>query len=278
MPKNTVARWSIYIAIAIVFAVVCAFLSHWQFDRNEQRTRANLLIETNYDATPVPLAERIPSGAAFDPADEWAPVLLTGEYLADDTVLARNRPLGGTSAFEVLVPFATDDGRIIVVDRGWIPPAEDSSPSAIPAPPTGTVTVTVRLRPGEMLPASGRGAPEGQVPTINLPAVADVSGLAVETSAYGLMTEESPAPAERPHALEKPTEDPGPHLSYAIQWILFAIMGFIFIFYMIRTEVRHRREDAEDAAALAEGRAPAKRPQKKRRDRDAEEEDAILSA
>jgi cytochrome oxidase assembly protein ShyY1 len=278
MPKNTVARWSIYIAIAIVFAIVCAFLSHWQFDRNEQRSRANLLIETNYDAAPVPLADRLPSGEEFDPADEWAPVLLTGEYLTDDTVLARNRPLGGTSAFEVLVPFATDDGRIIVVDRGWIPPAEDSSPSAIPAPPAGTVTVTVRLRPGEMLPPSGRGAPEGQVPTINLPAVAEVSGLDVETSVYGLMADENPGVAERPHALEKPTEDPGPHLSYAIQWILFAIMGFIFIFYMIRTEVRHRREDAEDAAALAEGRAPVKRQQKKRRDRDAEEEDAILSA
>ena len=48
------------------------------------------------------------------------------------------------------------------------------------------------------------------------------------------------------------TEIPNNHLSYAIQWILFAVMGFVFIWYMIRTEIRHRREDAEDAAAADE--------------------------
>ena len=62
-----------------------------------------------------------------------------------------------------------------------------------------------------------------------------------------------------PTPLNAPSEDPGPHLSYAIQWILFAIMGFVFIGYVIRTERRHRREDAEDpvtATMLRHGCAP----------------------
>jgi hypothetical protein len=45
-----------------------------------------------------------------------------GEYLTDDTLLARNRAHGGTSAFEVLVPFRTVDGDVFLVDRGWVPP------------------------------------------------------------------------------------------------------------------------------------------------------------
>jgi cytochrome oxidase assembly protein ShyY1 len=146
--------------------------------------------------------------------------------------------------------------------------------------------VVVRLRPGEPAPSSGRSAPEGQVPTINPGLVAEIisadAGAALERSAYGVIVTEDPAPATVPHALEKPSDDPGPHLSYAIQWILFAAMGFIFIGYVIRTERRHRREDAAEADAEAGTATDAPtRPaaaSRRRRDRDADDEDALLDA
>lgn len=273
-------RWAIYIALALVFAVACAFLSNWQFSRNEERAAQLALVERNYDAEPVPLAEVIPPGGELDAQDEWRPVRLTGQYVADGQLLARNRPHGGTAAFEVLVPFRLDDGRVLLIDRGWVPPGQDQpEPDAVPAAPEGDVTVIARLRPGEPLPASGRSAPEGQVPTINLPLIADTAspevGDALELSAYGVLVSEDPAPATTPNALESPSEDPGPHLSYAIQWILFAVMGFVFIGYVIRTERRHRREEAEDAAEQPVAAASARR---RDRDRDAEDEDAILDA
>ncbi|WP_109209357.1 MULTISPECIES: SURF1 family protein [Microbacterium] len=282
-------RWAIYIALAVVFAIACAFLSNWQFTRNEERSAQLALVAQNYDAVPVPLADVIPADGELDPQDEWRPVILTGTYLADDELLVRNRPHGGTSAFEVLVPFQLDDGRVLLVDRGWVPPGQDQPvPDAVPAPPTGDATVVVRLRPGEPLPSSGRSAPEGQVPTINLGLVADTvspaAGGALEQSAYGVMVSEDPAPVTAPSALEAPSEDPGPHLSYAIQWILFAIMGFVFIGYVIRTERRHRREDAEDAEAAGSSEAAAETGEaappapRRRRDRDAEDEDALLDA
>ncbi len=279
-------RWAIYIALAVVFAIACAFLSNWQFTRNQQRAEQLALVAQNYDAEAVALADLIPAGGALDPQDEWRPVVLTGSYLAGDQLLARNRPHGGTSAFEVLVPFQLDDGRVLLVDRGWVPPGNDQPvPDAVPAPPEGETTVIVRLRPGEALPSSGRSAPEGQVPTINLGLVADEistdAGAVLEQSAYGVMVSERPEPATAPSALEAPSDDPGPHLSYAIQWILFAIMGFVFIGYVIRTERRHRREDAEDAASDAEKSADvaaAPSRSRRRRDRDAEDEDALLDA
>ena len=52
-------RWSVYVLIAIGFAIACAFLSHWQFDRNESRSEQIALVEKNYDAEPVPLADLI---------------------------------------------------------------------------------------------------------------------------------------------------------------------------------------------------------------------------
>ncbi|MFT4219526.1 MAG: SURF1 family protein [Microbacterium sp.] len=263
-------RWTAYIGIAVVFAAACAFLSHWQFSRNAERSQQLELVAANYDAKPVSLETLIPEGAALSPGDKWHPVQLTGEYLVDQQLLVRNRPHGGTVAYEVLVPFRLDNGRVFLVDRGWVSPSDDAErPGDIPAAPTGEVTVVARLQEGEPLPVSGRGAPEGQVPTINLPLVAEALGAdgeRLETSAYGLLVSEDPAPASRPNELASPSDDPGPYLSYAIQWILFATMGFVFIGYVIRSERKHRREDAQ----------PEHKP--KRRDRDMEDEDALLDA
>lgn len=277
MNGRTALRWSGYLAFAVAFAIACAFLSNWQFSRNSWREAQLELIAANYDAEPAPLADVIPAGGAFNASDEWQPVILEGSYLADQTLLVRNRAHGGTSAFEVLVPFQTDDGRVFIVDRGWLPPAEDSpEPAAIPAPPSGESTVIVRLRPGEQLPSSGRSAPEGQVPTIHLPLIGETIGIDVIDDAYGLMVSEDPAVTPTPQPLRSPSEDPGPYLSYAIQWILFAVMGFAFIWYMIRTEIRHRREDAEEAAGGESAASARRRRADDRRDRDMRDEDALV--
>lgn len=266
-------RWTAYIGVAIVFAIACAFLSNWQFSRNAERAEQLALVAANFNADPVPLGDVIPTGGALDPEAEWTPVELTGHYLVDDQLLVRNRVHAGTAAFEVLVPFVLDDERVLLINRGWVPPGETQpEPDAVPAPPDGVVTVIARVRPSESLPPSGKSAPEGQVPTINLALVADriepQAAESLELSAYGLMESEDPTPATRPAAVEAPSDDPGPHLSYAIQWILFAVMGFVFIGYVIRTEVRHRRDEAE-------GRTSAP---KRRRDRDAVDEDALLDS
>lgn len=279
------ARWVVYAVIALLFAIACAFLSNWQFVRGEERAAANALVENNYDADPIAFDELMSGTDDFDPDDEWQPVLLTGHYLPDEQLLVRNRPRGGTSAYEVIVPFELDDGRIVAVDRGWVPPEYGGDEVAAPDAPTGEITVIARARGSEPQTASGQTAPDGQLPTIHVPTIADLLGENVVTPIYTIMVSEDPAPADAPNAIEAPEIDAGPHLSYAIQWILFAVMGFVFIGYMIRTEIRANREDdtdddeddEDDLDDLPPRRKPrARRP--KRRDRDADAEDAILDA
>lgn len=282
-----------YIGVAILFAIACAFLSHWQFSRNAERSVQLQLVADNYDAPPVPLEALLAPGATLDPADEWRPVRLEGTYVADEQLLVRNRAHGGSAAYEQLVPFRLTDGRTLLVDRGWLAPGNRQSlPDEIPAPPSGEVTVEVRLRPEEAAPTSGRSAEAGQVPTINLGLVAEQTG-PIEPGAYGLLMSETPAPAVAPQAVDPPSNDPGPYLSYAIQWILFAVMGFAFIGYVIVNERRLRREDAadedeDDAPAPVREKSAAERPRvdpvalhrsrKRPKDRDADDEDALLDA
>ncbi|MEV7769924.1 SURF1 family protein [Microbacterium sp. NPDC086615] len=290
----TGARWAMYVGIAILFAIACAYLSNWQFSRNAERSEQLQLVTDNYDATPVALGDLLAPGADLAPSDEWRPVRLEGQYLADEQLLVRNRAHNGSAAYEQLVPFRLTDGRVFLIDRGWLPPGNSQSlPDEIPAPPAGTVTVEARLRPGEAAPTSGRTAEAGQVPTINLGLVAEQTG-PIEPGAYGLLMSEDPAPTDAPLPVDPPSDDPGPYLSYAIQWILFALMGFGFITYVIVSERKLRREEADDdddelapvALPASESAEPRRRvapvalhrARKRPKDRDADDEDALLDA
>jgi len=289
------ARWALYVGVAVLFAIACAFLSNWQFSRNAERSEQLRLVAENYDAAPVALGDLLAPGAELTPSDEWRPVRMQGQYLTGEQLLVRNRAHAGSAAYEQLVPFRLDDGRTLLVDRGWLAPGNRQSlPDEIPDPPSGDVTIEVRLRPGEAAPTSGRTAEAGQVPTINLGLVAEQTG-PLEPGAYGLLMSESPAPATAPNPVDPPSDDPGPYLSYAIQWILFAVMGFGFLTYVIVSERKLRREgdddrddDEEPISAPARAAVDPSRPRvdpvalhrarKRPKDRDADDEDALLDA
>lgn len=261
-------RWGGYLAVVIVFAVACGLLSWWQWSRRAEAVAEIDRVTVNYDAQPVAIDEVLPDLDAWDIDDRWLPVRLTGQYLADEQLLVRNRPYDGASGFEVLVPFELDDGRVFVVDRGWLPVGSSiDAPDSVPAPPSGEVTVVVRLKPGEPeLP--GRSAPEGQLATIHLPSVAELTGAPTFTGAYGLLASEDPAPVDaRPAPAQKPAADEGPHLSYALQWIAFGVLAFVALFWAFRRERRIAALPADEQAAA---RAP------KRRSADSDYEDAVL--
>ncbi|MBD7916696.1 SURF1 family protein [Cellulomonas sp. Sa3CUA2] len=226
----------VLVLVAVVVAVTCAFLGRWQWQRHVDRDAAIAVVEANYAAAPVDLADVVPDpDAALPDADAWRSVEVSGRYLDDATVLLRNRPVDGTPAYHALVPFLVTDaaprdagdpvdaGRVLVVDRGWVPTGADGSVDVdVPAPPRGDVTVTVRVRPGE--PTSSRDAPPGQVQAIAPAQVLGAAGVEGEPyAAYGALVREEPAAAEPLGALAAPSTDPGSHLSYAFQWWVFAL-------------------------------------------------------
>jgi cytochrome oxidase assembly protein ShyY1 len=268
-------RWLGYVAMAVVFAIVCCMLGAWQFQRRAEARAAIDVVEANYDEKPRPVHEVLPTLDGYEPSQQWTPVLLRGQYLEDEELLARNRPLGGQPGFEVLTPLQLNDGTVFIVDRGWVPVgSRQDTPDAVPAPPEGEVTVVARLRAGEpMLP--GRTAPAGtnQIATVHLEEVAERLDLPTYTGAYGLLASEEPAPAEAPIATVKPEPDEGPHLSYALQWYVFALIGFIGLGWAIREE--YRVLNAEDPLEKQRAAERARRRSLKK-PTDAEAEDAIL--
>jgi cytochrome oxidase assembly protein ShyY1 len=263
-------RWAGYLALTVVFAILCVCLGTWQLARRAEARAEIDRVETNWDSQPVPIDDVLPELDSFDADDKWVPVELTGHYLVEDQLLARNRPLGGTTGFEVLVPFELADGTVFIVDRGWVPIGnEQDAPDAVAPPPSGEVTVVARLKGGEPT-VLGRSAPEGQVATINLPEIAELLDAPTYTGAYGLLVSEDP-PVDRPIAATKPEPDEGPHLSYAFQWFVFALLGFVGLAFALRQEYRAVNADTPQERERAAARA-AKAARKERSDAEVEDE------
>lgn len=269
-------RWISYFALLVVFAIACAFLSHWQFERRDERIAENRYISENFDAAPKPITEVLPDTGSFTTSQEWTPVELTGEYLTDQQLLARARPHNGLPGFEILTPLKTSEGTVFIVNRGWIPTGHSQDdPDHVPSPPKGTVTVTARLKPSERS-IPGRTAPEGQIATIHLPTFADELGSdRVYVGAYGLLRSETPS-AEHGALTAKPELTEGNHLSYAVQWIIFAVIAAIGLIYGVREEFRERNAHSPTVQRAA-AREAARRAKRKRKT-DAEVEDELLDA
>ncbi|MCU1437809.1 MAG: hypothetical protein JWP66_896 [Naasia sp.] len=268
------ARWMRYFLLAVVFAIACAGLANWQLARRAEKVAELGRILANYDARAVPLGDVLRGDGTMAEDDKWTPVVLTGEYATEDTLLVRNRPRGGIPGFEVLVPFLSDAGGRLLVDRGWLPIGETAAaPVDVPAAPAGTVSIVVRLKPGEPNVA-GSTSESGVLASIHLPEVERITGEELY-DAYGLLDTESPEPTQaRPLPAIRPAIDEGPHLSYAFQWAAFALIGFAGLAFAIREERRHRNADDPGEQARAAKRAA----RSARRRSDADEEDALLDS
>lgn len=236
-------RWIALAIAAIAFTALCwSVLAPWQLGKNSSTSHRNQQIADSVNADPVPAAQVL-GGRADVPKDaEWRRVVLTGQYLADKQSLARLRNQDGKPAYEVLVPFAANDGATYLVDRGFVrTPTGGVVPKFAP-PPSGTVTVQARVRaPEKTDPARGPRTEGGylQVFAIDPAAIGPAQGV---TFAPGYLNLDEGQPGGL-DPIPLPMLDAGPYLSYGLQWLAFGIMAPLAIGYFVWSEVRRRRED-----------------------------------
>lgn len=261
--------WLATALAVVVFAVACfTLLSPWQFHRHEERAATNEAISSSFTAAPVPLAGLLDARQR----PQWRLVTLDGSYLPTGEAIARLRTVRGEPAFEVLTPFRLTDGRIVLVDRGYVNPVSGVRVPPYPAAPGEPVQLTGRLREDESdpqsRPAFADTSTEGRthVYAIDSQAVARAAGLAIEP---GYVSLETGSPGML-GSLPLPELDAGPHLSYALQWIAFGVMALLALGYFTWREInpggaltelapgRERRKSvaelvAEEEAAEREG-------------------------
>ena len=237
--------WLALAIVVVAFAYLCfTVLAPWQLGKNTKTSRENDQITSSLTAEPVPLTSVLPHQDSAAPDAQWRRVTASGHYLPDAQVLARLRVIDGDPAFEVVVPFAVDDGPTVLVDRGYVRPEQASRVPPIAAPPTGTVTIIGRLRDSETAPDGKkpfRADGVQQVYAIDTTAIATLSGIRLAGS-YLQLVENQPGGLG---VVQLPHLDAGPFLSYGIQWIAFGIVAPIGLGYFAYTEVKVRRQERQ---------------------------------
>jgi cytochrome oxidase assembly protein ShyY1 len=259
-------RWLALLFAVAVLVAVCVQLAQWQIHRLDDRRARNAVITANSAAAPRPLQDVLAPGRPVGPRQEWTRVAARGRYDGQNQVLVRYRPYEGEPGFHVLTPLVLSSGTAVLVDRGWIPSVGSTQTPSPPRAPTGEVTVTGRVRPSE--PAEpGAGTPHnGQVRFIATDQIARTLPYAL-TGGYVELVDQRPAPGDVPRLLADPELTEGPHLAYAIQWYLFAVIaigGVVLLAYdeahdgQLRTRMRssgtagpHRRDGSADPRVTA---------------------------
>lgn len=210
--------WILGHVIALTAVVLFARLGLWQLDRLEEKKDRNRTIAERADGPAVDVAD-----VDLDHA-EYQHVRATGQFDVARETLIGFRSYKGSVGSHVVTPFVLDDGRGLLVNRGWIPDGSDPPP-----PPTGEATVTGVLR-----------ASQDRRFGVDVDRIAgdlDIEALPVWLALA------TPAPeGDYPALLDPPARDEGPHLSYAVQWFLFA--GVVVVGYPLLLRRRARTLDS----------------------------------
>ncbi len=252
-------RWLGFTVFVVLMLALCGVLANWQWQRYQVRQAENARLDAALAAAPVPvddLLDPVPGGAppaALPPELEWRMVTATGTFDTDAETAIRRRPLDGRNGYWIVTPLVTDTG-VLLVNRGWVqtPEGDAATTPQVPAPPAGPVSVTARLRPAEAT-STPDAPPPGQAWAVD-PAVLVPPADGPAFPAYAQLESAQPAADE---GLTSPLPVPGHrglnNLVYTVQWLLFAVVGVIGWWRLMRQESRHDTLAAERAA----GDAPA---------------------
>jgi cytochrome oxidase assembly protein ShyY1 len=254
-------RWLALGFLVLVIVPSFVLLSRWQLSRLDQRRHANAVITANANSPAAPVADVMRAGTdptAIGDDQTWRQVSATGHYDAAGQVLVRKRPLEGRNGLWVATPFVTADGTVLVVNRGWVE-AQGGAGAVVdvPPPPTGTVTVVGRVQPSEQAPLpQPTDLPQGQVTDLDVRLVA---GGAPSYPGYVDLVTSTPPQADGLTAIPLPDLSDGPHLSYALQWILFAVVAIVGFVLLARRE-RETADADPTAVTAAEETTPEQAP------------------
>jgi surfeit locus 1 family protein len=229
-----------FTVLTIALCVAFFFLGRWQWHRGDLR-------QAEYDRFASGAEHVVALGAGgIDQVARFQRVSVVGQLDAEHQFLLDNRSYEGRPGYEVLTPLHRPNGRVVLIDRGWVPfTGSRQQLPAIALKPRGVVTVIGRV---DDLPspglASGRAAPSAEA---SWPKVTTFPSMAQLSTALGIALE-SRIVLMDPHEEEgyvrdwhPPGMEPIRHWSYAVQWWAFGVLAVVLWVVLSLRKVTQQR-------------------------------------
>ncbi len=239
--KRSVARTAAFGVLAVAAAALCIRLGFWQIRRLHDRRAFNAVVRSGFAAAPVPLDDLLPQGAAADDDLTFRRVSATGTYVGAGETLLYGRSNVESAGSDVLTPLRLDDGRAVIVDRGWVPADAPGPPVPAASPPGGAVTVQGILIPFDE--HSGGSGASDTIAKVDEGVLERRSGLSLVPMYLQLQTQSPAQTGTFPIPAPLPELSEGPHRSYAIQWFAFATIALLGYAALVRGDISDSRRD-----------------------------------
>jgi len=231
--------WPSLFTLAALAALIA--LGVWQLERLEWK---QALIEERQSRSAAP-AIALPEDLAAPGDLAFRKARLSGRFLHDHEFYLAARTRHGQVGLHVVTPFALQDGRVVLVDRGWIPDRRRDPATRPDGQLAGALELTGLVRlPGWTGYSWLR--PDNQ-PDENLWFWVDPAAMAAATGldpASGPVVSEvyvDAGPAENPGGWpvggQTRLDLPNDHLQYALTWFALAIaLTVIYLLYHLRRD------------------------------------------
>lgn len=220
-----------YSLLALAGLALFVSLGRWQLDRAEEKRALLAAFERGSERL-----QELPAGLA--PVERYQYLRARGRFDPARQFLLDNMTWDGQAGFRVLTPFLLGDGRVLIVDRGFVPGSGDRRrlPDVVveDSPREVTGRADTLPRPGiELAAPPATGWPR----IVSFPRIEELSA-ALGQSVYPqvlLLDADQPDGFVRhwaPAAI-----GPDRHVGYAVQWFGFAaVTGILWVLLSFRSE------------------------------------------
>lgn len=229
-------RLKLSLLVAVLLPVLVS-LGIWQLSRYEDKLELERVYEHRRQLPPMQLSE---IASYEDPL--YLPLIVSGRFDSERYFLLDNQIYQGKPGYELLMPFITDGGKWLLIDRGWLPLVDRNTFPEV-STPEGQQTLVGNIyrsfgqsflltedhwqndwpkRIQSMDFQRMQAALEQQIPEITL-----------------VLNEHQPAVEQfRPITLNMKSQK---HLGYAIQWFAMALVLIGLYIYRIRRSFQIRQ-------------------------------------
>jgi surfeit locus 1 family protein len=208
--------------------ILCLGLSVWQLERREWKLGILETIARNQAADPVSFDELL-KGEPL--AREYGRVKIAGTLLNDKEFHLAARNKRDEVGMQIITPLKTDDGRIVLFDRGWVPSPKKDPATRAAGQLSGHVELTGVVRRSQVHHYfAPDNAPDRNVWfNLDVPVMRRMAGGAPDPKldTFFLEADATPNPGGLPVGGQTHLDIPNDHLQYAITWfgIALALIG-----------------------------------------------------
>lgn len=210
-----------YSLLALAGLALFLSLGRWQLDRAEEKRSLVAAFEQGGERL-----QELPAGLA--PVERYQRLRARGRFDPARQFLLDNMTFDGRAGFRVLTPLVLEDGRVLVVDRGFVPGSGDRRhlpDIAVGDLPREVIGRADTLpRPGiELTAPPATGWPR----IVSFPRIEEIGAALGQAVFPQVLLLDADQPDGYGREWAPPTMGPDRHVGYAVQWFGFAAVTCI---------------------------------------------------